>query len=219
MPVVIEVDGSWCAPPRLPARPLSYVSPTVPRGTREEATSCRSWTSSRVRTGTGGADMRVKKLILGVTLAGTAVLTACGTGANAAQPAPAPAKSETPTTTTTTTTTTQPAPPPAAPQTTTTTKTTPKPATSKPKPKPAPPPAPAAGVPCTITDGACIDLSAKKTWLIEGGQVVYGPAAITSGRPGFRTPTGTFHVQYKDIDHKSSLFVDAPMPYSVFFNS
>jgi lipoprotein-anchoring transpeptidase ErfK/SrfK len=166
---------------------------------------------------TGGADMRVKKLILGVTLAGTAVLTACGTGANAAQPAPAPAKSETPTTTpTTTTTTTQPAPPPAPPQTTTTTKTTPKPTTSK--PKPAPPPAPAADVPCKIPEGACIDLSAKKTWLIEGGQVVYGPAAITSGRPGYRTPTGTFHVQYKDIDHKSTLFDDAPMPYSVFFN-
>jgi hypothetical protein len=161
--------------------------------------------------------MRVKKLILGVTLAGTAVLTACGTGANAAQPAPRPTNAEPPASTTTTTvdpTTTTPPPPPP---TTTTTKTTPKITTSKPKPKPAPPPAPA-GVPCTITEGACIDLSANKTWLIEGGKVVYGPAAITHGRKGYRTPAGTFRVSFKDIDHKSSLFDDAPMPYSVFFN-
>jgi lipoprotein-anchoring transpeptidase ErfK/SrfK len=160
--------------------------------------------------------MRVKKLILGVTLAGTAVLTACGTGANAAQPAPGPVSTEPPTPTTTTTTTTTPPPPP--PPTSTTTKTTPKPTTSKPKPKPAPPPAPTGGTPCTITNGACIDLSANKTWLIEGGKVVYGPASITHGRKGYRTPPGTFRVSFKDIDHKSSLFDDAPMPYSVFFN-
>ena len=43
--------------------------------------------------------------------------------------------------------------------------------------------------------------------------------AITSGRPGFRTPPGMFHVQYKDIDHKSRAFNNAPMPYSVFFYS
>jgi lipoprotein-anchoring transpeptidase ErfK/SrfK len=172
-----------------------------------------------------GADMRVKKLILGVTLAGTAVLTACGPGATAAQQAPQPAANEPPATTTgTTTTQTTTTAPPAPPATTTTTSTTtatktaPKTTSSKPKPKPAPPPAPAGGTPCTITDGACIDLSANRTWLIEGGKVVYGPVPITSGRKGYRTPPGTFHVQFKDIDHKSSLFDDAPMPYSVFFN-
>ena len=48
--------------------------------------------------------------------------------------------------------------------------------------------------------------------------MIYGPVPITHGRPGYRTPPGTFRVQWKDIDHKSSLFDDAPMPYSVFFN-
>ncbi|HEV8560099.1 MAG TPA: L,D-transpeptidase [Actinophytocola sp.] len=162
--------------------------------------------------------MRVKKLIVAATVAGTAVLSACGTGASAAggPTVPAlPASSDTPSTTADPTTT-PPAPPPA-PATTTTTKTTPKPTTSKPKPKPAPPPAPAGGTPCTITDGACIDLSANRSWLLSGGKVTYGPVAITSGRPGFRTPPGLFHVQYKDIDHKSRAFNNAPMPYSVFF--
>jgi lipoprotein-anchoring transpeptidase ErfK/SrfK len=42
--------------------------------------------------------------------------------------------------------------------------------------------------------------------------------AISSGRPGYRTPTGVFKVSFKDQDHTSSLFDAAPMPYSVFFN-
>lgn len=74
------------------------------------------------------------------------------------------------------------------------------------------------GTPCLSTARACIDLSAKRTWLISGGAVVYGPAPITSGRPGWRTPPGTFKVMFKNIDHKSSIFDNAPMPYSVFFN-
>jgi lipoprotein-anchoring transpeptidase ErfK/SrfK len=166
--------------------------------------------------------MRVKKLIVGVTLAGSALLSACGPGASAAgqdKAATTDPTTSTTTTTTTTTTTVAPAPPPPPAAAPPTTKTTPKTTTSKPKPKPAPPPAPPPGAPCAIAEGACIDLSANKSWLIEGGKVVYGPVSITSGRPGYRTPTGTFHVQFKDIDHKSSLFNDAPMPYSVFFNS
>lgn len=50
------------------------------------------------------------------------------------------------------------------------------------------------------------------------GRVTYGPVPITHGRPGWRTPTGTFRVTWKDIDHVSSEFNNAPMPYSVFFN-
>ncbi len=48
--------------------------------------------------------------------------------------------------------------------------------------------------------------------------MVYGPVPITHGRKGWRTPAGTFKVSFKDIDHKSSIFNNAPMPYSVFFN-
>ena len=41
---------------------------------------------------------------------------------------------------------------------------------------------------------------------------------ITSGRPGYRTSAGTFAVYWKDKDHRSSIFNDAPMPNSVFFD-
>jgi hypothetical protein len=74
------------------------------------------------------------------------------------------------------------------------------------------------GTPCMSTARACIDLSANRTWLITGGKVSYGPVPITSGRPGWRTPPGTFRVTFKSINHKSTIFDDAPMPYSVFFN-
>jgi lipoprotein-anchoring transpeptidase ErfK/SrfK len=74
------------------------------------------------------------------------------------------------------------------------------------------------GTPCVATARACIALSAKRAWLIRNGVVEYGPVPITSGRAGYRTPTGTFRVTFKDIDHRSSLFNDAPMPNSVFFN-
>jgi lipoprotein-anchoring transpeptidase ErfK/SrfK len=79
-------------------------------------------------------------------------------------------------------------------------------------------PPPPAGVPCGAGADACIDLSANKSWLISDGVVTYGPVPITHGRPGYLTPPGTFTVGWKDIDHKSSEFNDAPMPFSVFFN-
>ena len=82
-----------------------------------------------------------------------------------------------------------------------------------------PPPPPPKGVPCGAGAAACVDLSANQAWLLAGGKVAVGPVPITTGRPGYETPPGVFHVQYKDIDHLSREFDDAPMPYSVFFNS
>ena len=41
---------------------------------------------------------------------------------------------------------------------------------------------------------------------------------ISSGRPGFETPTGTFSVQRLDANHFSDEYDQAPMPYSIFFN-
>lgn len=74
----------------------------------------------------------------------------------------------------------------------------------------------APGVPCGAKADACVDLSANTAWLVHNGTVTYGGVPITSGMPGYRTPTGTFTVTYKDIDHHSKKY-DAPMPYSVFF--
>lgn len=75
-----------------------------------------------------------------------------------------------------------------------------------------------AGNPCPASANACIDLSNDQAWLQSGGTITYGPVPITSGMRGYRTPAGTFSVFYKNKNHKSSLFNDAPMPNSVFFN-
>lgn len=75
-----------------------------------------------------------------------------------------------------------------------------------------------APTPCGDSAEACVDLSANQAWLMDGGAISYGPVPIASGKPGYETPPGVFTVTYKDIDHRSSLYNNAPMPYSVFFN-
>ena len=72
--------------------------------------------------------------------------------------------------------------------------------------------------PCPASASACIDLSNEQSWLQTGGQITYGPVPITSGRAGYRTGAGMFSVYWRDKDHLSSIFGDAPMPNSVFFN-
>jgi lipoprotein-anchoring transpeptidase ErfK/SrfK len=76
-----------------------------------------------------------------------------------------------------------------------------------------------AAAPCGSSAAACVSLGSQRAWLMSGGQVTYGPTPITSGRPGERTPPGVFHVLWKDKDHRSSIFNNAPMPYSVFFTN
>ncbi len=76
-----------------------------------------------------------------------------------------------------------------------------------------------AAAPCGSSAAACISLSSQRAWLMSGGQVAYGPTPITSGKPGHRTPPGTFRVLWKDKNHRSTIFNNAPMPYSVFFTS
>lgn len=175
----------------------------------------------------------VKRLLAGAAALATAlVLTACsggssgagepnagggavaaGTGGGApttsASTSTAPPTTSASATPTPTPSTTKPAP----------TSTTPKP---KPKPKPAPKPAADPSVPCAAAaasagTAACVDLSAHKTWILQGGKVVYGPVSMLPGRKGYATPTGTFHVLSKEKVHLSKEFDNAPMPNSVFF--
>lgn len=75
-----------------------------------------------------------------------------------------------------------------------------------------------APTPCGTSAEACIDLSANQAWLMDAGAVSYGPVPITSGKPGYETPPGLFTVTFKDRDHRSREYNNAPMPYSVFFN-
>ena len=75
-----------------------------------------------------------------------------------------------------------------------------------------------AGNPCPAAASACVDLSNDQAWLQSGGQITYGPVPITSGAAGSRTNAGMFSVFWRDKNHKSSIFNNAPMPNSVFFD-
>jgi lipoprotein-anchoring transpeptidase ErfK/SrfK len=72
--------------------------------------------------------------------------------------------------------------------------------------------------PCAASARACVDLSTQQAWLMHDGTVSYGPVPVATGKASAPTAPGTFHVFWKDLHHRSSLFDDAPMPYSVFFN-
>jgi lipoprotein-anchoring transpeptidase ErfK/SrfK len=53
---------------------------------------------------------------------------------------------------------------------------------------------------------------------MRDGKVIYGPVPVATGKASAPTDPGTFRVLWKDLHHRSSLFNNAPMPYSVFFN-
>lgn len=74
------------------------------------------------------------------------------------------------------------------------------------------------GTPCGPAARACVNLSSQQAWLMHDGNITYGPVPIASGKAGATSDQGTFHVFWKDRHHRSSLFNDAPMPYSVFYN-
>jgi lipoprotein-anchoring transpeptidase ErfK/SrfK len=52
-----------------------------------------------------------------------------------------------------------------------------------------------------------IDLGNQKAYFYKAGQVV-GMSPISSGREGYRTPTGRFSILEKDRDHLSTLYGD-----------
>ncbi|HTI24848.1 MAG TPA: L,D-transpeptidase [Kutzneria sp.] len=72
--------------------------------------------------------------------------------------------------------------------------------------------------PCSATARACVDLSTHQAWLMRGGVVTYGPVPAMPGSASAPTDPGTFRVTFKDLHHRSTIFNNAPMPYSVFFN-
>ncbi|MGW3961425.1 L,D-transpeptidase [Amycolatopsis sp. NPDC005003] len=77
---------------------------------------------------------------------------------------------------------------------------------------PPPPPAP----PCAVTTGACVSLAQRLAWLLRDGRVVLGPVPAGFGPPDQATPAGSFHVVWKDREHRSSEY-GTDMPNSVFF--
>lgn len=71
--------------------------------------------------------------------------------------------------------------------------------------------------PCSEKARACLRLSTNEAWLMDKGQVVFGPTPISHGMPGFETPPGVFNVAFKRAFHWSTMH-HAPMEYAIFFN-
>jgi hypothetical protein len=57
-----------------------------------------------------------------------------------------------------------------------------------------------------------VSLADQRLYAYSGPQLVAW-SNVSSGRTGHDTPTGSFTVSQKDVDHHSSLYEDASMPY------
>jgi lipoprotein-anchoring transpeptidase ErfK/SrfK len=55
-------------------------------------------------------------------------------------------------------------------------------------------------------------LDIQRIYVFDGNTLV-GFSTISSGKKGHATPTGAFTILQKNIDHKSNIYENAPMPY------
>lgn len=62
-----------------------------------------------------------------------------------------------------------------------------------------------------------VDLSTQRMTVSEQGKVIHD-WAISSGRAGYRTPTGSYRPQWTSRMHYSKKYDNAPMPHSVFYH-
>lgn len=72
------------------------------------------------------------------------------------------------------------------------------------------------GTPCTTTAKACVDLDARKAWLIQDGQILRTARSMMIGDEIDPTPLGTFKVEWKAEQWTSREYL-TQMPYAVFF--
>lgn len=64
---------------------------------------------------------------------------------------------------------------------------------------------------------AKVDVSTQTMTVIYNGKVAYH-WPVSTARPGKYTPRGTWSAKWLSKNHRSSLYNNAPMPYSIFFN-
>jgi lipoprotein-anchoring transpeptidase ErfK/SrfK len=64
---------------------------------------------------------------------------------------------------------------------------------------------------------AKIDISSQTMTVIHNGQVAYR-WPVSTARAGKWTPRGSWSAKWLSRHHRSSLYDNAPMPYSIFFN-
>jgi L,D-transpeptidase catalytic domain len=79
----------------------------------------------------------------------------------------------------------------------------------------------ALALPCASAAFASIDIAIDKNTqqmsvAIDGAQRYTWP--VSTGRPGYDTPNGTFKVNRMDADHFSQEWDNAPMPHTMFFD-
>jgi len=65
---------------------------------------------------------------------------------------------------------------------------------------------------------ADINLTTQRMTVRDAAGNEYGPWKISSARGGYKTPTGTYTVNWTSRMHYSKQYHNSPMPYSVFFN-
>jgi len=63
-----------------------------------------------------------------------------------------------------------------------------------------------------------VDKSTQRMTVTVDGRERYN-WPVSTGRPGYDTPSGTFRAFRMDRNHRSQEYDDAPMPYSIFFTS
>ncbi len=75
------------------------------------------------------------------------------------------------------------------------------------------------GLPVTVSATslvAKVDVSSQTMTVIRYGEVIYS-WPVSTARKGKVTPRGTYSPKSLSRYHKSSLYNNAPMPYSIFF--
>lgn len=64
----------------------------------------------------------------------------------------------------------------------------------------------------------CVDLDRQLVWVQRGERVIFAPVPARTGKDGQETRTGWHTVYWKNRDHYSDLYDNAPMPFAQFFN-
>ena len=57
-----------------------------------------------------------------------------------------------------------------------------------------------------------VSIPLQLAYVFRAGQLI-GASTVSTGQPGYDTPTGNFRILQKRKDHKSNLYDDAPMPF------
>ncbi|MFI0980012.1 L,D-transpeptidase [Streptomyces sp. NPDC021093] len=64
----------------------------------------------------------------------------------------------------------------------------------------------------------CVDLPRQLLWVQVGRKVTFAPVPIRSGIRGLETRTGWHRIYWRHKNHFSTIYNNAPMPYSQFFS-